>query len=100
MRRMHPAGSYAVDVHLETDNRKSVSHATPTLLDSNSGEVLDRSRVQSSNFTQAPNRPCTLRVRVDGYSMVERPLNAQSKSVTIPLTSSGVPQALQRLFHR
>jgi hypothetical protein len=96
-----PAGSYAVDVHLQTDNGKTVSRATFTLLDSNSGEVLARSRVQSGNFTfYAPNRPCTLRVQVDGYAIAERPLPGASKSVTIQLTASGVPLALQRLFRR
>lgn len=96
-----PAGSYAVDVHLQTDNGKTVSRATFTLLDSNSGEVLGRSRVQAGDFTfYAPSRPCTLRVQVDGYGMVERPLNGASKSVTIQLTASGVPLALQRLFRR
>ena len=95
------AGSYAVDVHLQTDNGKTVRSATFTLVDSNSGEVLGRSRVQSGNFTfYAPDRPCILRVQVDGYAIVERPLQAASKSVTIQLTASGVPLALQRLFRR
>lgn len=95
------AGSYAVDVHLQTDDGKTVSRATFTLVDSHSGEILGRSRVQSGNFTfYPPNRPCTLRVQVDGYAIVDRPLTAASKSITIQLTASGVPLAFQRLFRR
>ena len=72
--------SYSVDVHLQTDNGKAVSSATLTVIDANSGEVLGRSKVQSGDFTfYAPNRPCTLRVQVDGYAIVERQLSSASR---------------------
>jgi hypothetical protein len=93
--------SYSVDVHLQTDNGRTVSSATFTLIDANSGEVLGRSTVQSGDFTfYVPNRPCTLRVQVDGYTIVDRPLNSSLRGMTIQLTASRVPPALQRIFRR
>jgi hypothetical protein len=93
--------SYSVDVHLQTDNGKAVSSATFTVIDANSGEVLGRSKVQSGDFTfYAPNRPCTLRVQVDGYAIVERQLSSASRALTIQLTASGVPVAIQRIFRK
>jgi len=93
--------SYAVDVRLQPDNGKAVTSATFTLIDSNSGQVLARSTVQSANFTfYAPNRPCKLQVQVVGYSIAERPLSPDSRQLNIQLTSSGVPMAVQRLFRR
>lgn len=93
--------SYSVDVHLQTDNGKAVNSATFTVIDANSGEVLGRSKVQSGDFTfYAPNRPCTLRVQVDGYAIVERPLSSASRAMTIPLAASGVPVAIQRIFRK
>lgn len=93
--------SYSVDVHLQTDNGKAVSSATFTVIDANSGEVLGRSKVQSGDFTfYAPNRPCTLRVQVDGYAIVERQLSPASRAITIQLAPSGVPVAIQRIFRK
>ncbi|HKV77352.1 MAG TPA: hypothetical protein VJP02_04395 [Candidatus Sulfotelmatobacter sp.] len=93
--------SYSVEIHLQTDNGKAVSSATFTVIDANSGEVLGRSTVQSSDFTfYAPNRPCTLRVQVDGYAIVDRPLSSAARAMTIQLTASRVPSALQRVFRR
>lgn len=93
--------SYSVAVHLQTDNGKAVSAAIYTVTDAGSGEVLGRSRVLSGDFTfYAPGRPCTLRVQVDGYAIVERPLSSASKTMTIQLTASGVPLAFQRIFRR
>ena len=93
--------SYAVDVHLQTDDGKAVNRATFTVLDANSGEVFGRSTVQSGNYTfYAPGRPCKLRVQVDGYAIVERPLNPETKAMTIRLTNSGVPLTIQRLFRK
>ena len=93
--------SYPVDIHLQTDNGKAVSSAIYTLLDAKSGEVLGRSTVQSGDFTfYVPNRPCTLRVQVDGYAIVERPLSSASRTMTIRLAASGVPLAIQRIFRR
>ncbi len=93
--------SYPVDVHLQTANGKAVSSATYTLIDANSGEVLGRSTVQSSSFTfYAPGRPARLRVQVDGYAIVERPLSSATRAMDIQLTVSGVPVAFQRLFRR
>jgi hypothetical protein len=93
--------SYSVDIHLQTDNRKAVSSATFTVVDANSGEVLGRSKVQSGDFTfYAPNRPCVLRVQVDGYAIVERQLSSASRAMTIQLSASPVPTALQRIFRK
>jgi hypothetical protein len=93
--------SYSVDVHLQTDNGKAVSSATFTVIDANSGEVLGRSKVQSGDFTfYAPNRPCTLRVQVDGYAIVERQLSSAPRALTIQLAPSGVPMAIQRIFRK
>jgi len=93
--------SYPVDVHLQTDDGKAVSSATFTLIDAASGQVLGRSRVQSGNFTfYAPNRPCTLRVGVEGYGIAERQLNPTVRTLTISLTSSNVPLPLQRMFRK
>ena len=93
--------SYPVDVRLQTDDGKTVSRATFTLVDSNSGEVLARSRVQSANFTfYAPNRPVKLQVQVDGYSIAERALSPASKQLTMQLTPTGVPTVVQRLFRK
>jgi hypothetical protein len=93
--------TYPVDVHLQTDNRKAVTGAIFSLIDANSGQILGRSRVQSGDFTfYAQNRPCTLRVQVDGYAIVERPLNPSVRTLTILLTSSNVPLALQRIFRK
>jgi hypothetical protein len=78
-----------------------VSSATFTVIDANSGEVLGRSKVQSGDFTfYAPNRPCTLRVQVDGYAIVERQLSSASRAMTIQLAASGVPVAIQRIFRK
>jgi hypothetical protein len=94
-------GTYPVDVHLQTSDAKAVTSAIYTVIDVNSGEVIGRSTVQSGNFTfYAPNRPSTLRVQVDGYAIVERPLNPASRSMTIALTPSGVPLTVQRLFRK
>jgi hypothetical protein len=90
-----------VDIHLQTDNGKAVSSATFTLIDAISGEVLGRSTVQSGDFSfYAPNRPCTLRVKVDGYEIVDRQLSSASRAMTIQLTSSRVPISLQRIFRK
>ncbi|MGA7753971.1 MAG: hypothetical protein WCB05_14145 [Candidatus Sulfotelmatobacter sp.] len=92
---------YPVSVHLQTDNKKDVTSAIFSLVDANSGQVLGRSRVQSGDFTfYAQTRPCTLRVQVDGYAIVERPLSSSVRTLTIQLTSSNVPLALQRIFRR
>jgi hypothetical protein len=93
--------SYSVDIHLQTDNGKAVSSATFTVIDANSGEVLGRSTVPSGDFSfYAPNRPCTLRVKVDGYEIVDRQLSSASRAMTIQLTSSRVPISLQRIFRK
>lgn len=93
--------SYPVAVHLQTNDGKAVNSATFTLVDANSGQALGRSRVLSGNFTfYAPDRPCKLRVQVDGYGIVERPLSSASREMTIQLTTSGVPLAIQHLFRR
>jgi hypothetical protein len=93
--------SYPVDVHLQTDNGKAVSMAVYTVIDAKSGEILGRSRVQSANFTfYAPNCSCTLRVQVEGYVIVERPLSPALRAMTIQLTASGIPLSLQRIFRR
>ncbi len=93
--------SYPVDVHLQASNGKPVTSAIFTLLDSNAGEVLARSAVQTANYTfYVPNRPCKLRVQVDGYAIVERPLSPASRTLTIQLAPSGVPLAVQRLFQK
>lgn len=95
------SASFPVTVHLETNNGKAISVAVFSMVDANSGEILGRSKVLSGNFTfYAPNRPCNLRVHVDGYGIVERPLSAASREMTIQLTASGVPVVLQRLFRR
>ncbi len=94
-------GSYAVDVHLQTENGKPVNSATFTLVDANSGEMLARSTLQSGNYAfYAPNRSCRLRVQVDGYAIIERTLSPATKTMTISLTPSGVPLAVQRLFRK
>ena len=93
--------SYPVSVHLQPDNKKDVTAAIFSLVDANSGQVLARSRVQSADFTfYAQNRPSTLRVQVDGYAIAERPLNSSVRTLSIQLTSSNVPLALQRIFRR
>lgn len=93
--------TYPVDVHLRTDDRKAVNSATFTLIDANSGEIVGRSRVQTGDFTfYAQNRPSTLRVQVDGYAIAEKPLNPSVRTLTIQLTSSNVPLALQRIFRK
>ncbi len=93
--------SYPVEVHLQTDDKKPVTSAIFSLIDADSGQVLGRSRVQSGDFTfYAQNRPSTLRVLVDGYAIAERPLNTSVRTLTIQLTSSNVPLALQRIFRR
>lgn len=93
--------SYPVDVHLQTDNGKAVSSVTFSVVEAGSGQVLGRSKVQSSDFTfYAPNRPCTLRVQADGYAIAERPLSPASRTMTVQLTTSGVPLAFQRIFHK
>jgi len=95
------ASGYSVDVHLQTDNGKAVSSATFTLIDAGSGEILGRSTVRSGEYTfYAPNRRCTLRVQVDGYAIVDRPLSPASRTMTIQLTASGVPTSIQRIFRR
>ncbi len=93
--------TYEVAIHLITDNGKPVSSATFTLIDAKSGEILGRSKVQSGSFSfYAPNRPSTLRVQVDGYAIVERPLNSASKTMDIQLATSAVPLAVQRVFRK
>ncbi|MGA8763115.1 MAG: hypothetical protein WB562_09645 [Candidatus Sulfotelmatobacter sp.] len=90
-----------VDVHLQTDDKKPVTSAIFSLIDSNNGQVIARSKVQTSDFTfYAPNRPCTLRVQVDGYTIAERSLNPAPRTLTIPLTASAVPVGIQRLFRK
>jgi hypothetical protein len=57
--------------------------------------------VQSGDFSfYAPNRPCTLRVKVDGYEIADRQLSSASRAMTIQLTSSRVPISLQRIFRK
>ena len=93
--------SYPVEIHVQTDNGKAVSGATFTLIDANSGQVLGRSTVQSADYTfYAPNRPCTLRVQVDGYAIVERSLSPASRAMTVQLAASRVPTSLQRVFRK
>jgi len=95
------ARSYPVDVHLQTENGKAVSSATFTVIDANSGEVLGRSTVNSGDYTfYAPSRRCTLRVQVDGYAIVDRQLSPASRAMSIQLTASAVPTAIQRIFRK
>lgn len=95
------SSTYPVEIHLQTDDVKAVSTAIFTLIDASSGRLIARSKVVSGNFTfYAPNRPCTLRVQVDGYSIVERSLSPALRAMTIQLKASGIPVAFQRIFRR
>ena len=92
-----------VNVHLQPDDKKQVTSAIVSLVDPGSGQVIARSKVQveSNQFTfYASNRPCTLRVQVDGYAIAERSLNPPPPSLTLPLSTSSVPLAFQRLFRK
>ena len=90
-----------VTVQLETADQKPVSMAIFSLVDPGTGQVVARSRVQGGKFTFYVSNPqYLLRVQVDGYAIAERGLNPPPSSLTISLTSSSVPLAIQRLFRR
>jgi len=90
-----------VTVHLETSDKKAVNAALFTILDSGNGQVMFQSKVSGSDFTfYVPNRPCTLRVQVDGYGIEERALNQSMRTLTISLRPTSIPLSVQRLFRR
>lgn len=90
-----------VTVQLETGDQKPVGIAIFSLVDPSTGQVVARSRVQAGKFTfYVTNPQYLLRVQVDGYAIAERSLNPPPPSLTIPLTPSGIPLAIQRLFRR
>jgi hypothetical protein len=95
-----PHGS-PVTVQIETADQKPIGVAIFSLVDPSNGQVVARSRVQGSKFTFYVNNPqYLLRVQVEGYAIAERSLNPPPPSLTVSLTPSSVPLAIQRLFRR
>jgi hypothetical protein len=90
-----------VTVQVETADQKPIGIAIFSLVDPSSGQVVARSRVQGNKFTfYVTNPQYLLRVQVDGYAIAERSLNPPPPSLTVSLTPSSVPLAIQRLFRR
>jgi len=88
-------------IHLEPADKKPIGTAVFALIDPASGQAIRRSRVQGSDLTfYVNNQPYLLRVQVDGYQIAEVQLNPPPRSISVPLTPSGVPLALQRLFRK
>ena len=93
--------SSPVTVQIETADKKLVSLAIFTLIDPSNGQVK-RSRVQGSSLRfYVQNRPYTLRVQVDGYTIAESSINPPlppPQTLSITLFPSRVPLSIQRLL--
>ena len=95
------AASAPFTVHLDTADKKPVASAIFTLIDPGNGQSVRRSRVQGSDLTfYVPNQTYLLRVQADGYQIAEVSLTPPPRNITVNLTPTSVPLALQRLFHK
>src|SRR5262249_21351282 len=90
-----------LDVHLAPPSGKTVSQATYTLLNPQTGEIVAQSTLSGTDASfYVTKRDYQLRVEVPGFRIVNvRPqLQAQNSKLTIPLQASWMPVPFQRVI--